>query len=146
MTRGWSRSSSGPTRCSTPNYQRASALVVRHGDTVSVDLTLPADVQWSQTRRNHRQQIRQALDAGYVVSVDQDWQHFDAFKSLYRSTMAQRSADDYYFFDDIYFEALRQALGDRLHVAIAINGGVVAAAGMFVETAGPRADAPHRAR
>ena len=111
-------------------------VVVRHGDTVSVDLTLPADVQWSQTRRNHRQQIRRALDAGYVVSVDEDWQHFDAFKSLYRLTMEQRSADAYYFFDDTYFEALRQALGDRVHVATATKGGIVAAAGMFVETGG----------
>jgi hypothetical protein len=119
-----------------PEPPEGVGVVVRHGDTVCVDLTLPAEVQWSQTRRNHRQQIRQAFDAGYVVSVDEDWQHFDAFKSLYRLTMEQRSADAYYFFDDTYFEALRQALDDRVHVATATRGGVVAAAGMFVETGG----------
>ena len=111
-------------------------LLVRHGNTVSVDLTLPLEVLWSQTRRNHRQQIRQALEAGYVALVDEAWQHFGDFKALYRQTMEARGAHAYYFFDDAYFDALRAALGERLHLALATKDGTVTAAGLFVDTDG----------
>jgi lipid II:glycine glycyltransferase (peptidoglycan interpeptide bridge formation enzyme) len=119
-----------------PDPPDGVGTIVRHGDTVCVDLTLSADDLWSQTRRNHRQQIRQALEAGYIPSIDEGWQQFEAFKSLYRSTMERHSADAYYFFDDSYFDAMRGALGDRLHIAVAVKDGVVAAAGMFVENDG----------
>jgi hypothetical protein len=109
---------------------------VRHGDTVSVDLTLPETVQWHQIRRNHRQQIRQALEAGYVASIDHEWRHGQDFKALYRSTMQHCAAHAYYSFDDVYFEELRQALGETLRIAVVMKDGVVAAAGLFVETGG----------
>ncbi len=108
--------------------------VVRHGDTVSVDLTLSQEDLWKQTRRNHRQQIRQALEKGYLTEVDLGGRHIDDFKALYRSTMQDRGADDYYFFDDDYFEALQRAMGDDLHIAVAEKDGVAAAAGLFIVT------------
>jgi len=110
--------------------------LVQHGDTVTVDLTLPPDEQWRNMRRNHRQQIRQSLDAGYSVFVDDDRRHYDEFKRLYHMTMQRRSAAAYYHFGDHYFEDLRTALGDRLHVAMATVGDEFAAAALFVETDG----------
>jgi lipid II:glycine glycyltransferase (peptidoglycan interpeptide bridge formation enzyme) len=107
---------------------------VQHGVTVSVDLTLTEDDLWRQTRRNHRQQIRQALGKGYVAQVADDGQYMEEFKALYRATMTVRAADAYYFFDDDYFAALQAALGPDLHVAVAMKDGVAAAAGMFVVT------------
>jgi hypothetical protein len=108
--------------------------VVQHGVTVSVDLTQSEDELWRQTRRNHRQQIRQALEKGYMARVAVDGRYMDEFKVLYRATMADRAADPYYFFDDDYFAALQAALGRDLHIAVAMNDGVAAAAGMFMVT------------
>lgn len=119
-----------------PTPPQGVGVLVRHGDTVAVDLTLSGHELWRQTRRNHRQQIRQALDKGYAVEIDPDWRHIREFKAMYRSTMDDCSADVYYYFDDAYFEALRQALGSRVHLAIAHRDSVVAAAGMFVVTGG----------
>jgi hypothetical protein len=113
----------------------AAGTVVTHGETVAVDLTLTPEEQWSQTRRNHRQQIRQAREAGLVVRIDA-WTDLDGFKSAYRETMIARGADSYYLFGDEYFSGLRDALGDSLHIAAAHLDGELAAAALFVETDG----------
>jgi hypothetical protein len=110
--------------------------VVKIGDTVSVDLRLPADERWTQTRRNHRQQIRQALETGFEVRVDDGREALETFKVLYRATMTSVGAEAYYFFDDVYFDGLKAALGDRLHIAIASLDDRAGAAGMFVATDG----------
>lgn len=108
--------------------------IVQHGVTVSVDLSLTEEELWKQTRRNHRQQIRQALDKGYSTDVDDGDRYLEAFKSLYRRTMEDRGADDYYFFDDDYFDALRALPGCEVHVAAALKDDAVTAAGLFVVT------------
>jgi hypothetical protein len=110
--------------------------VVTHADTVAVDLTLPPEEQWQQVRRNHRQQIRQAIEKGYVAEVDDAWQHFDTFKRLYWSTMDRVGADAYYRFDEAYFDGLLDALGPNIHLAYASFHGEIAAACLFVATCG----------
>jgi hypothetical protein len=110
--------------------------LVRHGDTVAIDLSLSAEELWQQTRRNHRQQIRQAREAGYTVREDQAWERAPEFRAIYRATMDRLGASDCYRFDDEYFDALRSALGDRLHLAVVEIDGRVAAAMLFAETAG----------
>ena len=66
--------------------------LVRHGETVSIDLTLPTDELWAQTRLNHRRDITRAVRLGYVARMDEEWRHLESFKRLYRATMARRSA------------------------------------------------------
>jgi hypothetical protein len=73
---------------------------------------------------------------GAVARMDEEWLHFETFRRLYRETMVRRSAAPRYFFSDGYFDALREGLGDRLHLCIVEMGGVIAAAGLFVETCG----------
>jgi lipid II:glycine glycyltransferase (peptidoglycan interpeptide bridge formation enzyme) len=118
------------------NPPQGVGTLVQHGNTVVVDLSLPVETLWSQTRRNHRQQIKQSIKAGYSASVDESWVHFEAFKAQYRSTMKHRSAAAYYFFEDGYFDRLRTALGDSIHLGVATVDDVVAASGLFVETNG----------
>jgi len=110
--------------------------VVHHGDTVSIDLTLPPAMLWGQMRHGHRQDIRNALRHGLVARTDPEFAQYDLFKVLYRATMDRRSAAAYYYFADEYFDGLRVALGDRLHLVVVERDGAVAAAGLFVETAG----------
>jgi lipid II:glycine glycyltransferase (peptidoglycan interpeptide bridge formation enzyme) len=80
--------------------------------------------------------IHRAAQLGYVARVDEDWACLDVFKDLYRVTMARRSAASFYFFDDSYFDGLRDALGERLHLCLVKKDGDVAAAGLFAETDG----------
>jgi hypothetical protein len=119
-----------------PAPPQGVGTVVHIGETVCVDLTMSRDDLWSQTRRNHRQQIRQALDAGFEARVDDGTEAFSTFVKLYRATMTSVGADPYYFFDDEYFAGLRSALGERVHIALVYRENDVGAAGMFVETDG----------
>ena len=110
--------------------------VVEHGDTICIDLALSPGELWAQTRLNHRRDITRAVRLGYVARMDEEWLHLDAFKRLYRETMGRRSAASFYFFDDTYFDGLREALGDRMHLCVVEKDGIVAAAGLYAETCG----------
>jgi ribosomal protein S18 acetylase RimI-like enzyme len=119
-----------------PSPPTGVGTLVRHGETVSVDLTLPSEEIWAQMRANHRRGIASATRLGYSARMDTDWGHFESFKAMYRATMARRSADPFYFFDDAYFKTLRYCLGERLHLVVVEKNGALVAAGLFVETSG----------
>jgi hypothetical protein len=119
-----------------PSPPDGIGTVVEHGETVIIDLALSDEALWAQTRLNHRRDIRRALGLGFVAYMDQAWEHYETFKRLYRATMRRRSAATYYFFDDAYFDGLRGALGERLHLCVVENRDAIAAAGLFAEMDG----------
>jgi len=110
--------------------------LVHHGDTVSIDLTLSWETLWAQTRHNHRRDISRAVESGCVSRMDPTFEQYPSFKHLYQVTMDRLSAAPYYFFDDAYFDGLRDVLGERLHLCVVEKGEAIAAAGLFVETGG----------
>jgi GNAT acetyltransferase-like protein len=113
-----------------------AGVVVEHGETVSVDLALSTEELWRQTMSGHRNEINRALRAGHRAYIDERWEHLPTFGRLYRATMERLGAGAYYRFPDRYFEQLRDALGHRLRLSVVDIGGTIAAAGLFVETAG----------
>lgn len=115
---------------------QTSGQVVRHGSTVSIDLTAPADLLWRQMRGNHRRDISRSLDAGRRAYFDDTWSHSETFKRLYRSTMDRVSAQAHYFYADEYFDQLRSALGGSLKLCVVEADGAIIGAGLFVETCG----------
>ncbi len=119
-----------------PSPPEGVGELVVHGATVSIDLAVPSATRWAQMRHNHQRDITKALRNGYVARVDEGMERFGEFKRIYRATMARRSAASYYLFDDAYFDRLRDALGGRLHLCVVEKDGVVAAAGLFIETDG----------
>ena len=120
----------------TPPVATESIDVVRGGDTVSIDLTLPLDELWRLTRGNHKVQINRARRNGRDAVLDEGWTRYREFKQLYRATMERVAATPYYFFDDRYFDALRDALGERLGLWVVDVNGRLATAALFVETCG----------
>jgi CelD/BcsL family acetyltransferase involved in cellulose biosynthesis len=110
--------------------------LVTHGETVSIDLSRSSDELLAQMRTNHRRDVGKALRSGYVARVDETWGHFDTFVRLYRETMERLSAEERYMFDESYFRKLRTALGPSLSLWLVMTGENVAAAVLFVETAG----------
>jgi hypothetical protein len=110
--------------------------LVRHGYTVSVDLTLDEEEMWRQTRRDHRRNINRSKREGHIARMDTQWQHFDAFCAVYRETMNRVGATEQYFFSRSYFEGLRRLLGSRLHLCVVEIAGEIASAGLFTEVCG----------
>ena len=109
--------------------------VIRHGETVSVDLSLSVEEMWKQTHRTHRNQINKARRANVTVVVD-DWSRLDEWIETYHDNMRRVGASDYYFFTSSHFHRLRAALGDRVHLAIAYADGVVLGGNLFFEYRG----------
>jgi len=109
--------------------------VVRHGQTVSMDLSLSVEEMWSQTHRTHRNQINKARRANVTVAVD-DWSRLDEWVATYHENMRRVGASDYYFFTAEHFHRLRSALNDTAHLAIAYANGEVLGGNLFFEHRG----------
>ncbi|MDQ3621037.1 MAG: ATP-grasp domain-containing protein [Verrucomicrobiota bacterium] len=106
------------------------------GETISIDLKLPAETQWQQFRSNHRKDITKLQRLGIVCHEDQQLAYLDQFVSVYRETMRRVAAHDYYFFDRSYFEDLIRDLGSNSHLFIASQHGEAIAGGLFIECGG----------
>jgi len=105
--------------------------LIRHGQTVAIDLTTSQEALWSQIRNNHRRDIRRLLEAGYYGEID-CWSYYDDFIAIYQQTMNRLQADAYYYFGKEYFDELLTCLGPHLHLCTILSPeGSVAAAGLF---------------
>jgi len=92
------------------------------GRSVSIDLTLSPEARRRGYQKVLRQEIASAGRAGLVVEEDESWAHYARFGELYRATMARNAANERYRHDDDYLAALRDALGESAHLALARLG------------------------
>jgi hypothetical protein len=115
---------------------RQHGCLVRHGQTVVVDLTLSEEEQWRQVRADHRSGINRSKQSGYLAAMDPQWNDLGSFFRVYTETMRRVGAKDYYFFPQEYFSELRGCQPDALHLCTVRIGGDVACAGIFAERCG----------
>lgn len=107
--------------------------VVATGETVCLDLRGSNDLE-STFRQGHAYEIRKLREEGYSVRFD-DESDFPTFVSIYSDTMERVGAEPFYHFDMEYFNALRDCLGGRFHLAAVVTPeGDVASAGLFPVT------------
>jgi len=106
--------------------------VVRHGETVSMDLTVDVDQMWRQTRSDHRNHINRARRAGTRVVFD-DWSRLGEWVEVYHDNMRRVGASSYYFFTREHLDELHQRVGDRMHLAVALEGDEVVGGNTFFE-------------
>jgi hypothetical protein len=110
--------------------------VVKHGETVYVDLSLPEEALWAHTRERFRSYIGKLHRSGFQSRFD-DWSAYGDFVHIYGETMARLHADPFYCFPAQYFHDLRAALGPRLHFcSVFDSGGELASGALLTETEG----------
>jgi hypothetical protein len=115
----------------SPEELHKQGTLVRHGQTVIIDLQLSDEEIWRNTRGNHRDNILRLKGEGFTAIMD-DWSRWDDFISLYHETMDRLKASSCYCFSDSYFEKFRSALGPRLHLCTIFSPeGEVAASGLI---------------
>lgn len=102
------------------------------GRSVSIDLSLGPDERRARYPQPLRQDVKRSERSGLVVELDRDWSCFGQFVSFYRATMERNDAADRYLFSDAYFDDLRASLGETGHLAVARQGGDIAAALLFM--------------
>jgi hypothetical protein len=103
-----------------------------HGQTVSIDLRLPEQQAWRLIRENHRRDIVRARKRGRRLVVDR-WDRLDDFIEMYYETMHRVGADGGYFFEQRYFGALQEALGEHVHLMLVEADGQFISGGIFFE-------------
>jgi hypothetical protein len=107
--------------------------VVEHGTSVSIDLTRPAEELRRHLRQNHRRDIDRARRGGYAARIDDRWQAFDAFLDAYAESMERLGSDTFWRLSRTYFEDLRAALGEHLHLGVVEREGAVVAGALLTE-------------
>ncbi|GLX99759.1 GNAT family N-acetyltransferase [Actinoplanes sp. NBRC 101535] len=112
-----------------PTLERFGTLVC-HGETVSMDLTVDEDEMWRQTRSDHRNHINRARKAGTEIVFD-DWDRLPEWVEVYHDNMRRVGATSYYFFTTEHLAALHDAVGDRMHLAVALEDGEVVGGNTF---------------
>jgi Acetyltransferase (GNAT) domain len=112
-----------------------TGVTVRHGETVSVDLSLSVEEMWHQTRSDHRNHINRARRAGVTVVFD-EWDRLDEWVAVYHANMRRLGASDYYLVPAGHIADLRDALGGKLHLATALFDGEVVGGNTFFEYRG----------
>ena len=107
--------------------------LVKHGQTVYVDLSKSKEELWRQTREDHRSDIRKLDRQGYHAVFD-DWRLFDPFVDLYHATMRRLGARGEYLFSRDYFSDFRMVLGDNFHLCCVLSeDGELACGGTYVD-------------
>lgn len=110
--------------------------LVMHGRTVFGEMSGGRDDIWSGLSGNHWRNIKKLQKSGFV-SVHNDFAWWEGFIGVYLETMRRVGATRQYFFSRDYFDDLRQALGNRLHLwSVHSSQGALAAASIFIETDG----------
>ena len=105
--------------------------LVRHGQTVAVDLSRPMEELDRGIRKDHRRNIKILIRNGYTVRFN-EWSDYGRFCEIYLATMRRVDAGEFYFFDEEYFSKLRSVLGNRLVQCSVISPeGQMAAGGLF---------------
>lgn len=76
--------------------------------TIYID-TFSKESIWTNMESSRRNRIRKAEKDGITVSIDKG-KHIDEFIEIYKSTMEQKEAEEYYFFNKEYFYFLIENL------------------------------------
>jgi hypothetical protein len=106
--------------------------ITQIGQTVSIDLTLPADVQRGQYRKNHKHDINRLRRLGVLCHRDVERHHLSQFIDIYYETMRRVKAPGMYFFEREYFEKLMAALGSNIQLFVCELGRQIICGGLFV--------------
>jgi hypothetical protein len=110
--------------------------LVPAGQTVSIDLTKPDDLQRAEYRKSLRYDIKRLQKTGAVCTEDREAVYLDEFIEGYYDAMRRVEAQELYFFDRDYFASLFSTLGDRIHLFVVRMNEELMGAGLFVECNG----------
>jgi hypothetical protein len=119
-----------------PDLTVQTVVGFRSSETVYIDLTRSDRRIWSDMASGHRNEINRAGRRGYSVVHDHEAAYLHDFARLYRADMARLRAHPYYYFDDEYFQDIREALGADLGIVVVLYEGNVAGGALFTSRGG----------
>ena len=108
-------------------------VLVNHGTTISIDLSIPEQMQLDQYRKDHKQGIRKLREMGATCEIDAGRVHLDEFIGLYSRNMERVGARAEYFFPRSYFEGLMASTEAKVDLFACTIQGEIACAAIFLQ-------------
>ena len=113
----------------THKYAHPDCMVIRHAESVVVDLDRSGDALWASYPSVQRNMVRKALSQGLACEEVPLAEGLPAFRKLYEATMSRVGTGARANYSDAFFEALAVHLGDRVKLwAVSRHGHVISAA------------------
>lgn len=79
--------------------------------TIAIDLSLGINAAWmNEIHTKNRNVIKKGEKNGLHFIVDNDYKYLDDFISLYNSTMDKLNAERFYYFQDSYYEKIKNSI------------------------------------
>lgn len=104
--------------------------VINDRKTVAIDLSLPEDNIWmNEIHSKNRNIIKKGIKNNLKFVIDTEYKYLNNFIDLYNKTMQKLSADDFYYFDSIYFNKLKKI--NNSFLGIVFYGDTIIAAAIF---------------
>jgi hypothetical protein len=100
--------------------------------TVSLDLSGETDLR-QRLKKNARSMISRSMRDGVEITPADLDKEFKQFVDIYQKTMNRVSAETFYFFDEGYFDRLRELIRASGMLVLAKLAGEIAAAAVFVK-------------
>lgn len=105
--------------------------VIPLGPTVTLDLSSP-DVIWANITSKNRNVIRKAQKSGIKIYSGRYPDIYEVFRDIYNGTMDKDNAEEYYYFEELFYESILNDLAHNAQVFFAdLNGKVIAASIML---------------
>jgi hypothetical protein len=106
--------------------------LVRHHETVYVDLTRDEASLWGDIRKGHKSSIKKAQREQVVVKAGSDDDALSGFFALYTETMQRQDASPWYFLSKSFFSDTIRLLGSHVALFTAWHGGRTTNAALFL--------------
>lgn len=115
---------------------RTLGEIVDQGSTVWMDLTWDDTSYAGHLRENHRRVLKRLERLGARASVCSGVEKLAEFREMYRETMEDVSAADWYFFSEEYFLDLFRSLGPAARLIVVELDGRVVSGAIFLHSNG----------
>ena len=107
--------------------------VIYDRQTVAIDTSLSEEDIWStQINSKNRNMIRKAEKNGLEYHTEFDFASYDEFIALYNETMTRLNADNFYFFDNAYYQRIKEAFPGNSFLGTVRKDGKLVCAAIFM--------------
>ena len=105
--------------------------LVMLGNTISMDLSSP-EIIWANLTSKNRNMVRKAQKSGVKIYHGQFPAIYKTFEEIYNLTMLSDNASPYYYFEDVFYDSIRNDLPEESQIFWAdLDGKIIAAAIMI---------------
>ncbi len=89
--------------------------VIQLGEVVHMDLSSP-DIIWNNIISKNRNMIRKAIKNSVVIYNGRFPEIFEKFRAIYNGTMDKDNAEDYYYFNPLFYKSILEDLPQNAQV------------------------------